>query len=500
MYTMNRFQHRRRLFAVVSPRKLSLAFVCLSLCIFGLLFAYQQHSRAASVTQQHFPNTTFIGDSLTAGLFASTEDKDFRQQFLYRLRQRDPDSGQTSSSTGLSGKTVGYMVDYLNANPSQIPADEDLIVIELGTNDVSGHTDLSTFRSQYSQLMDLLASKSPNAVYMCLGVWQPKDATSTQLGGEEFDAYIKSNCQAHAGIFVDITPLYGNNSYHGPQGVSTFSGTSDWFHPNDSGHSAIADLLLSSLTPYILAPAPAPLSAPEGYFRIQPSGSTSIVGWGCQDSTTLDQTVVNPNTVNLYANAPIYHSGSVYIGSVVANRDVGSPDLGVITYKSIICGNTTKRYFSLPVPASLRDNQNHTIYGYVLDNDRVRNNDPPVGGSLTINCPDHYAKGYFSPTNCTSLTGWACQYPGLYNRVDFYEGTGFTKKVGYTYANIDTGDKNLINISECQSTDHYFSLAVPSWLKDGKPHTIYGYVIDNKTSRNYNPKLGNAPITITCLP
>ncbi len=506
MNTMRSYRLRRGVIAVSSARKLSLVLGTLSLVIIGSFLIYQQHSRAANVTQQHFPNTTFIGDSLTAGLFASTQDKDFRQQFLQMLNARDPESGLSNSSTGLSGKTVGYMDTYLTQNPDKNPTNQDLIVIELGTNDVAAQTDLTTFQNQYTSLLNQLVTNSPNALFMCLGVWDdraPDTNAGQTLGGSDYDMRIQSVCAQQRSVYVDITSLYKNMSYHGPQGVSTFSGTSDWFHPNDTGHAAIADLLLSSLTPYILAPAPMPLSIAQGYFRTQSNGdccgATGIAGWACQDSATVDQAPVNPNAVTFYANAPIYHSGSVYIGSATANRDVGTQDFGLITYKSIVCGNTTERYFAFPVPASLRDNQPHTIYGYVIDNDRVRNNDPPVGGSLTVTCPDHYAKGYFSPTNCTAITGWACQYPGLYNRVDFYEGTGFTKKVGYTYANIDTGDKNLINITECQSTDHYFSLPVPDWLKDGKPHVIYGYVIDNKTSRNYNPKLGNAPITITCV-
>ena len=73
---------------------------------------------------------------------------------------------------------------------------------------------------------------------MCVGVWRPKK------NAETFDTIIKDLCEVRGGVFVSISDLAEDASLKGPEGVATFGGLSDAFHPNDRGHRMIADRIM----------------------------------------------------------------------------------------------------------------------------------------------------------------------------------------------------------------------------------------------------------------
>lgn len=174
-----------------------------------------------------------IGDSVDAGYYASEERLGFHQLVVDEWRKGGPVADFPMAA--LIGGTAG---DVLK-NPV-FPSGQQLFIVELGTNDAS-RVDYNQFRAEYSTLLDRLQAASPDAGFVCMGVWRPKTS------GETFDLIIKDLCEIRGGVFVSLSDLAADDALKGPPGVMTFAGESDSFHPNDVGHRAIADRVLGAV-------------------------------------------------------------------------------------------------------------------------------------------------------------------------------------------------------------------------------------------------------------
>jgi len=177
-------------------------------------------------------SAVFLGDSLTYGLFASSEDAGWRPQVIDRLRKL---GDVTATRAGQTGNTVAAVSDS-----ATIPADANAVFIELGTNDAY-KTDIDDFAKQYSDLADKVQQTAEGAKIVCLGIWGPADAA------RNYDAKIENTCRSAGGTFVPLTPLYSDPANRGPAGQPKFGGTSDDFHPNDAGYTAIASDVIAAL-------------------------------------------------------------------------------------------------------------------------------------------------------------------------------------------------------------------------------------------------------------
>lgn len=177
----------------------------------------------------------FSGDSLSEGWYASAEDKGFRALVAKGLATKIP---VETVDTHHAGDRVQDL-----AARFPIPEDLDLAIVELGTNDVARKTDPALFSQQYSRYLDDLLAKSPKVKVLCLGGW-------TQVGplGTAIDKAISEECTGHGGKFLSLKRAYAIPDNRGPEGVKTFRGTSDAFHPNDAGHAAIAQDVLDYIT------------------------------------------------------------------------------------------------------------------------------------------------------------------------------------------------------------------------------------------------------------
>ena len=171
----------------------------------------------------------FAGDSLTGSYFASSPEAGFRSRVATAL---GPVELTTAEFADQPITAVSRIVD--------VPADLDLAVVELGTNDVGTQTPFDQFTSQYRDLLGTITTASPGAAVICAGTWQ--DA------GEAYDAVIEAECLAVGGRYVPLAGIFEANGTRGPAGTDTPFGESDTFHPNDSGHRQIADAILAALT------------------------------------------------------------------------------------------------------------------------------------------------------------------------------------------------------------------------------------------------------------
>lgn len=181
---------------------------------------------------------TFMGTSLGAGYYASTEAKSYVGRLTTTLEKPGP---VVASRAPREVEAPGTPTTTDTFDPSKVAPDQDLYVIEVGTNDSASKKE-PVFERDYRRLLDGLAKRSPGAMFLCAGVWQE------QAWG--YDAIIQSACRQHGGRFVALTALFGNDDNHGPEGRPTAYGPGDLFHPNDAGHKAIARAMLDSLADY----------------------------------------------------------------------------------------------------------------------------------------------------------------------------------------------------------------------------------------------------------
>lgn len=170
----------------------------------------------------------FTGDSLAGGYYASSKDKAFPALVQAAIGPVEVTQAALAHQTLT---TVSRITD--------VPADLDLAVVELGTNDVGVPTPPADFDGQYTALLAKIKEKSPNAAVVCVSTWTPN--------GQTYDTLIRDACADVDGVFVSIIDENKNPANHGPAGVETEVGLSDTFHPNNAGHAAIAGKITAAL-------------------------------------------------------------------------------------------------------------------------------------------------------------------------------------------------------------------------------------------------------------
>ena len=177
-----------------------------------------------------------LGDSISAGRFAIAQDGTFPALVADRL-------GMSLNLVARSGAKAAWALPQLGAIQAAHPA---LVTIELGTNDAGFNTPLDTFAAQYEAIVS--AVSSPQSRVLCIGSWLPSTAV---------DASIAQTCERHGATFVTLNGFYAVNDFHASDGGSSYLGRTDWFHPGDQGHAAIAAAVLSAL-----GAGPAPVVGP----------------------------------------------------------------------------------------------------------------------------------------------------------------------------------------------------------------------------------------------
>lgn len=217
-----------------------------SLVVLGLLtatlvgFALTVHrapaeaaSTAGSATPEPGPSAAsvgsvyYVGDSLADGWNASRQELGFRPLVTATL-------GAKEQANYIAGATLAEVSE--SAAP---PESADLVIIELGTNDVAARTPLDDFRAGYRDLIARTAAGRQHLV--CVGVWQ----TGTTAG---FDDAIRQLCDEAGGRFVQIGDLREDARMVAAKGTPAYPGTADGAHPNDSGHAEIAKRILAAVT------------------------------------------------------------------------------------------------------------------------------------------------------------------------------------------------------------------------------------------------------------
>ena len=176
----------------------------------------------------------FVGDSISYGLNAELQDLGFRPLMVDALAQDGPVQEFHKNRAGATTRTVSRLVD--------VPENLDLAVVELGTNDVLEQTAPDEFALSYRSLLERVHTESPGVPLICVGTWGTANESDT------YNDIIDSECAREGGAVVSLYDLYPIEANRGPAGREVFGGTSDRFHPNDSGYRAIAELLLGRIS------------------------------------------------------------------------------------------------------------------------------------------------------------------------------------------------------------------------------------------------------------
>lgn len=192
----------------------------------------------ASADDQSLQGKVYValGDSIAAGRYATTQPQTFPFVVAAKL-------GMNLDLVGRSGTKAAWGVAQI---PSVNAAHPALVTIELGTNDVGFGTPPDVFASQYDAIV--AGVSGPNTRVLCIGSWLPSSG---------FDDLIATACARHGGTYVSLSGFYGVNEFHAGDGGSSYLGRTDWFHPGDQGHAAIAAAVLSAL-----GAGPAPVLGP----------------------------------------------------------------------------------------------------------------------------------------------------------------------------------------------------------------------------------------------
>lgn len=175
-------------------------------------------------------STYFIGDSLTDGWNATAQLKSFRPLVTAALQK----GGKVAVSDDFKAGAKLAEVSRLAAVPKNI----DLVVLELGTNDVN-KTEITNFRADLNALVARLTASDP--VLVCLGTWQ----YGTTQG---FDGQIQQACEAEGGRYVKIGDLREDPVMVAKEGTDAYPAMADGAHPNDLGHAEIARRVLARLS------------------------------------------------------------------------------------------------------------------------------------------------------------------------------------------------------------------------------------------------------------
>jgi acyl-CoA thioesterase-1 len=170
-----------------------------------------------------------LGDSLSAG-FGLAPGEAFPEQLQAALRERGHDVNVANA--GVSGDTAS---DGLARLEWSVPAEADIVIVELGANDALRGIDPAVTRNALSKIVSIL--KGRGQAVLLAGMLAPRN-----LGGEyaaEFDAIYPALAAEHD---VALYPFF-------LEGVATVAGLNqpDGAHPTAQGIAVIVASILPAV-------------------------------------------------------------------------------------------------------------------------------------------------------------------------------------------------------------------------------------------------------------
>ena len=209
-------------------------FATLLLIVICLLLATRQ-TKATD-----YERILFMGDSFTQGLYSTSYDKGYAHLVA-------DDLGAVyyiSYSGGIDGLVQNW--------EKHKGFDPDLVIIEIGLNDVHNEYPLAQWTSQYTLLLDNIQADSDARIIALTMPNAPPPESPVISDYPLFNQAITSRTY-NRGLNVSVVdiwsqttdPGYKAQHYHRSAFPPAFSG--DNFHFNDLGHRVMADLVIEEI-------------------------------------------------------------------------------------------------------------------------------------------------------------------------------------------------------------------------------------------------------------
>jgi lysophospholipase L1-like esterase len=208
---------------------------------------------ALAAPAQAGPSLLVVGDSMALGTGADTPAGGFAFQTFRKVRAADP--GARIRSVAIGGATVA---DALRLEMPRLgPLRGDVVIVEIGSNDVVRRTPAPAFAARFRALLARVRRVEPRAGLVVVGI--PDVAISPLFAGGDraaihraalADARAVRAAAASAGArYVDLFAISDRLSKDTGRYLSA-----DQFHPSTDGYTIIADAVYPAVAAALRQP------------------------------------------------------------------------------------------------------------------------------------------------------------------------------------------------------------------------------------------------------
>lgn len=221
--------------------------LCIGMTMLGMsAFVTPARGGAPAATQTSLAGKyVFVGDSLTAGFGV-----DPREGFIAKLGAMS--TRATFVGQGRSGWSTLAYLNAIEKVLKEIPADADVLVIQLGANDLkeSGHTEevVRQTAANMEKLADRFQAAAPRArlVLMTPGPFFPK-ALSRMLLDAGYGAQTPEHLAKLRDAFRGVARRRGFGFIDVTEALTDPADTLDGAHPTPQGHVKLAETIFKQL-------------------------------------------------------------------------------------------------------------------------------------------------------------------------------------------------------------------------------------------------------------
>jgi len=227
-------------------KKIILILIVLFLFAFAGAAGYAIWTRKSHKTnpcQTGYLTILCMGDSITARAYPAKLGAILRKEGFKNICVKN---------LGRSGDTSGEYLRYLKSHPEVLKGRVDVVLIQLGTNDVRvdhDHTDTQTFEKNMEKIVSMIRKRHPKAkIFMATIPPVLKDVpgyfdwTSRKRVSEEINPFIIRLARRLVCTRVDVYQVFKNH----PEWYDK-----DGIHPNEMGARKLAEVYAQTVLPVL---------------------------------------------------------------------------------------------------------------------------------------------------------------------------------------------------------------------------------------------------------
>jgi len=204
-----------------------------------------------------------LGDSITKGVSGpSTDDAGYRNDLADSLTaegvsfdfvgSQQNGVGFDNNHEGTDGIRADDMLAQLNAF---LVDDPDMIVLHIGTNDISSLQTPESTRTEISGILDAIRANNVSTKIVLSSIiprTDTNDSQSTVLNTLIEDLFYSKRRDGHNLYYAGVNEIFKQN----PNWTTDYFEPNDNVHPNDDGYSVMAGVYLDVITVALNSPTP----------------------------------------------------------------------------------------------------------------------------------------------------------------------------------------------------------------------------------------------------